>query len=521
MSSDEAFATWPRRGPGSASASTTATTATTSNRDGDGDDESKQERSSVQWSDTAGLGNAIPSRDDYVVDGYAPDMQGSSGIGIYNDDGTLFDDTVKVFHTPADRLRLAWWSFVVCGIGLLFPWNITLSSVDFWKVIYPGQEILFSFSVAYQSANIIGLFLVVRFGSRFSFSSRIVPGFIVYFICMVIFPMLRNATLAITISAVLGFVDSIVQGSIFAMAGMFNPRYVAGLMLGQGMSAVIVSILRVISKVSVADTNDGVKESTYIFFGLSCAVIIICVIAYLLVLERSPVTKHYLDIPARSRDAEFQKRLASSNPSVHTTLPYDDTNRMLQQQQGQQYSGQGQESSSSKISYWNVFLKLWPLGLSVGLVFLVTLSIFPGLTSNLKSTTQSLNDTHWFSVIMVAMFNIGDLIGRSAPSYDKFIVLGQRGIIIGAICRIVFIPIFILMVLQKVFTSDPVQYIVMLIMSISNGYLGTLCMMFGPQRTAVHERETAGTMMVFLLTGGLTGGVWLGLLWQYLINNAF
>ena len=77
-----------------------------------------------------------------------------------------------------------------------------------------------------------------------------------------------------------------------------------------------------------------------------------------------------------------------------------------------------------------------------------------------------------------------------------------------------------------VFNSDIYPIVFMTLMAVSNGYLGTLGMMYGPRYVTcnpyfdfnvtwrcvvcslvlTHEKETAGVMMSFFLTSGLAAG---------------
>lgn len=65
---------------------------------------------------------------------------------------------------------------------------------------------------------------------------------------------------------------------------------------------------------------------------------------------------------------------------------------------------------------------------------------------------------------------------------------------------------------RQVINSDLFMYASMILFGLSNGYLGTLAMMYGPARVGVFDKEQAGTVMVFCLTIGLTSGVWTGVL---------
>merc|ERR550532_1172110 len=80
--------------------------------------------------------------------------------------------------------------------------------------------------------------------------------------------------------------------------------------------------------------------------------------------------------------------------------------------------------------------------------------------------------------------------------------------------RFVFIPLFLFCNLNPTnrvltyvaFESDTVYIIIMLLFSISNGYVGSICMISGPQVVAPEEASTAANLMVACLGLGLGVG---------------
>lgn len=105
-----------------------------------------------------------------------------------------------------------------------------------------------------------------------------------------------------------------------------------------------------------------------------------------------------------------------------------------------------------------------------------------------------------------------------ACSWDSFIIVNAKNLPWLTLIRIIFIPLFLMSLPgYKVFESDVWMYLFMIGMGLTNGYAGTLLMMFGPERVGVFDKEQAGTVMVFTLTVGLTVGVWAGVL----LNDLF
>jgi equilibrative nucleoside transporter 1/2/3 len=51
----------------------------------------------------------------------------------------------------------------------------------------------------------------------------------------------------------------------------------------------------------------------------------------------------------------------------------------------------------------------------------------------------------------------------------------------------------------------------MVVFSLSNGYMGSLAMMMGPDCVGDHEKQVAGTMLTFFLLLGIATGAAAGL----------
>lgn len=91
------------------------------------------------------------------------------------------------------------------------------------------------------------------------------------------------------------------------------------------------------------------------------------------------------------------------------------------------------------------------------------------------------------------------------------------------VLRVIFVPLFMLCNMQPryylpvVFSHDAWYIIFMIFFSISNGYLASLCMCFGPKKVLAHEAETAGAVMAFFLSLGLALGAAISFLVRILI----
>ena len=153
--------------------------------------------------------------------------------------------------------------------------------------------------------------------------------------------------------------------------------------------------------------------------------------------------------------------------------------------------------------------------LSVFIVFSVTLTCFPAIMAGISSTNKgdgSIWDNELFSTLVVFLvFNLGDWIGRILAGIGQIVNEKSKWLLILSISRIVFIPLFLMCnykhrLLPYVFNHDFWPIIINVLCSVSNGYLGSLGMMYGPKLVSIEYGETAGTMMSLFLQLGLTCG---------------
>ena len=63
-----------------------------------------------------------------------------------------------------------------------------------------------------------------------------------------------------------------------------------------------------------------------------------------------------------------------------------------------------------------IFGNIYPYAWNIFYSFFITLALFPGITADLESTDPTLNletGNGWYPIILIALFNVGDMIGTS------------------------------------------------------------------------------------------------------------
>lgn len=147
---------------------------------------------------------------------------------------------------------------------------------------------------------------------------------------------------------------------------------------------------------------------------------------------------------------------------------------------------------------------------AVFMVFTVTLSVFPGATSEIVSSRQCApGRSRFFAGDVFVMFsfvsfNAFDLIGRLAAGLT--LALPRAWLPTAAVSRLVFVPLLLACRSEQSrfrnwLSADIFPLALMPLFAVTNGYVSSLSMMAGSQKGA-----WAGTAMVLFLSGGLLAG---------------
>jgi len=164
-----------------------------------------------------------------------------------------------------------------------------------------------------------------------------------------------------------------------------------------------------------------------------------------------------------------------------------------------------------------VTMRIWVEALNVFLAFFITLSLFPGVLLLIESHHGIREDR--FAIALIFTFQVFDFFGRILTRFVKF--PSARYLWIPSVGRFSFFAFFILAQQNRVFTSDYWTFAFDAAMALSNGYLGTLAVMYAPERVEDHEREAAGNIMAFMLNLGLFVGVHAALVLLKILTGSF
>lgn len=237
-----------------------------------------------------------------------------------------------------------------------------------------------------------------------------------------------------------------------------------------------MSLLRILTKAVYPQDPDGLRKSANLYFAVGIVVMVICAVSYNLA-HKLPVIKFHEERKAQSLK-ESQENGSLTGPMWRKTL-------------------------------WQIVTRIKSHGFGIVLIYIVTLSIFPGyITEDVHS--DLLGD--WFPVLLIAAFNVFDLVGKSLTAVYMF--TDEKIAVGGCIARLLFYPLFWGCLHGPMFlrTEIPVALLTCLL-GLTNGYLTSVLMILVPKSVPLKHSETAGIVSVLFLVIGLASGSVLAWFW--------
>ena len=161
------------------------------------------------------------------------------------------------------------------------------------------------------------------------------------------------------------------------------------------------------------------------------------------------------------------------------------------------------ESFSKKL--FRVYSIIWLQAVGTFLVFCFTYLVYPGIVLT-HSSALSFTNYSWSLILYNSFFNISDTTGRFTPIKIK--LFKPNSLIILTLIRGLLLIIFLLIALNLVilFDHDAFKIVNICIFAFTNGYAGTLHMMYGPHLCANKDKPFAGYIMNCFLYFGMFFG---------------
>lgn len=382
---------------------------------------------------------------------------------------------------PPDSFHFAYIIFFTLGLGFLLPWNAFITAVDYFTYVYPEVSVDRVFAVVYMLVALFCLLLIIFYSHKSDAYVRINLGLGLFVVALLVVPVMDVVYIKgrvglydgfyVTVGAIAlsGLGDALVQGGIIGSAGEMPERYMQAVVAGTAASGVLISLLRVVTKAAYPQDTHGLRKSANLYFIVAIIIMVVCIIFYNLA-HRLPVIKYYKELKIQAVNEEKEQK--------------------------------GAQGSLWRSTLWSIVGRIKWYGLGIVLIYIVTLSIFPGyITEDVHS--ELLKD--WYAIILITGYNIFDLVGKSLTAF--YIPENAKVAIWSCAVRLLFFPLFYGCLHGPAFfrTEIPVTLLTCLL-GLTNGYLTSVLMILAPKAVQLQHAETAGIVTVLFLIIGLAAG---------------
>ncbi|XP_077276238.1 equilibrative nucleoside transporter 1 isoform X2 [Temnothorax americanus] len=423
-------------------------------------------------------------------------------------------------YEPHDKYNIAYIVFYLLGINTLIPWSFFITADDYWmykfreihnnstnlthtyaELLEQKTDLQASFtsylSVASALPNTLFLIINAFISKRVSLTVRMVSSqctILLLFIMTTVFVEMdtdkwQNTFLIITLTtvALVNAASAIFGGSLMGIVGKFSPKYITAMSGGQALGGIFTALTEICSLwIGASPVFSGL-----VYFIIGDAVLLLSLIAYIL-LEKAPFFKHHT--------IEKVPDCLESDYSLNGEVSF---------------------STSSSVPYTQILKRTWHYGVSIFLVFFITLAVYPAITvlveSEHKGKGNAWNDIYFVPVVTYLIFSIGDYAGRVLSGILQWPRSKPWLVMFMSVARGIFIPALMFCNAQPrhhlpVYIHSDIYYILItIVFAITNGYLCNLTFILTPTVVDSEEKEVASAMMGAFLGIGLATGAPLSL----------
>ena len=441
---------------------------------------------------------------------------------LSTEDHAINDVFAASSDATSDRFNMAYLILYLQGVGSLLPWNFFITAGGYFEEKFKSEPDLkdsfeSAFSVAAMIPNVLALLVNVFLTKQVNRNLRMITCLLLTLLCFIATAVLVkiNTTswtrgffgLTIGIVILINMACAIYGGTFFGVAGIIGQKYTQALMGGQGLGGTFAAVASILSLVG----NSEPEDSAFGYFLTAVAVICFCFFAYGVFFRL-----HFVNYCLQRN--EFSE-LRGSQSSVKTSI----NALTVSSSSVVSITSLGSTASSvqypvqEKVPYCLILKQILPMAVSVCFVFTTTLALFPSVLSGIESVNKS-NRSIWTNKLFsplscFLLFNLGDLTGRTVAGIVPYLTEKSRMIPVLCIARIIFVPLFALCNyrphnrrLPVLLKHDAYPIVINILFSVSNGYLGSLCMMYGPKLVHPKHAEIGGTIMALFLSCGLALG---------------
>ncbi|EHB15751.1 Equilibrative nucleoside transporter 3 [Heterocephalus glaber] len=430
---------------------------------------------------------------------------------------------------PPDRCHATYAIFFSLGIGSLLPFNFFITAKEYWAFKLhncsnpasrrdPEDSDILNYFESYLTIAstvpsllcLVANFLLVN---RVPVRVRVLASLIVtlsIFVVMIALVKVDTSswtrgffTVTIICMAIVSGSATIFNSSIYGLTGSFPMRNAQALISGGAMGGTISAVA---SLVDLAASSD-VRDSALAFFLTAVVFLGLCMGLYLLLL-RLEYARYYMRPVGPVHVFSGEEEPPQDYPHSPLVPP-----RFL-------------ESHMPPLR--PILRKTAGLGFCIIYLFFITALIFPAISANIESLHKG-SGSPWTTKFFVPLttfllYNFADLCGRQITAWIQVPGPNSKMLPGLALLRTTLIPLFVLCNYQPrvhlitvLFQSDIYPVLFTCLLGLSNGYLSTLALLYGPKIVPRELAEATGVVMSFYIFMGLMLGSACSALLEHLI----
>ncbi|CAN7028808.1 unnamed protein product [Brassica oleracea var. botrytis] len=259
------------------------------------------------------------------------------------------------------------------------------------------------------------------------------------------------------------------------------------------------------TKAAFENSNDGLRKGAMIFLEISAFIQFLCVMLYAYVFPKLPIVKYYRRKAASEGSKTVTADLLVSFYLLDSSMQTDDA------------------SNNKRLNNKELLVQHIDYAVNLALIYILSLSIFPRF---LYENTGQHGLGSWYALVLVAMYNSGNMVRRYTPLVEWLKIENRKGLTLVVFSRFLFIPAFY-------FTAKygDQGWMIMLVslLGLTTGHFNVCIHITAPKGynkiwfyfCEGPEKNALGNLLVVFLTGGIVAGTSLGRLWLIGKKNAF
>ncbi|GAB1295149.1 Equilibrative nucleoside transporter 3 [Apodemus speciosus] len=432
--------------------------------------------------------------------------------------GKLLDYPAPGLQRPEDRFNGAYIIFFCLGIGGLLPWNFFVTAKEYWAFKLrncsspasgkdPEDADILNYFESYLAVAstvpsllcLVANFLLVN---RVQVHVRVLASLsvsVTIFVVMVVLAKVDTSSwtrgffsVAIACMAIVSSSSTIFNSSVYGLTGSFPMRNAQALISGGAMGGTVSAVA---SLVDLAASND-VRDSALAFFLTAAVFLGLCVGLYLL-LPRLEYARYYMRPVVPVPVFSGEENPSQDAPSTSSVAP------------------------ASRVAHTPplgpILKKTAGLGFCMVSIYSVSALIFPAISTNIQSMHKG-TGSPWTSKFFVPLtvfllYNFADLCGRQVTAWIQAPGPRSKLLPVLVLSRVCLVPLFLFCNYQPrshltvvLFQSDIYPVLFTCLLGLSNGYLSTLVLIYGPKIVPRELAEATSVVMLFYMSVGLMLG---------------